>query len=185
MGAIDLQNVRLIKYPDPILAQPAARVEEFTPELRELAEAMFRIMYTARGVGLAGPQAGVSLRIFVANPDGEGGEGERVYVNPEIIDASGHAIDEEGCLSLPGISCKIKRAAHVVLRAQDLDGKVFEETAEGLLARIFQHEGDHLDGILIADKMSIVGRMANRNRLKELEEEHVSQAAAGGGKPGL
>jgi peptide deformylase len=177
---IDPQNLRLIKYPDPVLASPARKVVEFTPELRELAEGMFRIMYAARGVGLAGPQAGVSLRIFVANPNGEGGEGERVYINPEIIELSGQEVGEEGCLSLPGITCKLKRATRVHLRAQDLDGNVFEETGEGLLARIFQHEGDHLDGILIANKMSIVARLANRYRLKELEEEHLSQATAGG-----
>ena len=182
VSTIDLQNVRLVKYPDPILAHPAAKVTEFTPELRQLAEAMFGIMYAARGVGLAGPQAGVGLRIFVANANSEPGEGERVYVNPEIIDSSGQQVDEEGCLSLPGISCKIKRATHVVLRAQDLDGREFEETGEGLLARIFQHESDHLDGILIANKMSIVARMANRNRLRELEEEHLAQATSPGGK---
>jgi peptide deformylase len=180
VSIFDPQNVRLVKYPDPILARPAAKVEEFTPELRELAAAMFGILYAARGVGLAGPQAGVGLRIFVANPNGEPGEGERVYVNPEIIDTSGQEVAEEGCLSLPGITCKIKRATRVVLRAQDLDGRVFEEIGEGLLARIFQHETDHLDGILIANRMSIVARMANRNRLKDLEEEHLSQATAGG-----
>ena len=173
MSTINLQNLRLVKYPDPILAQPARKVEQFTAGLRELAEGMLRIMYAARGVGLAGPQVGVSLRIFVANPNGEPGEGERVYVNPEIIDSSGQEVGEEGCLSLPGITCKLKRATHVVLRAQDLDGRVFEESGEGLLARIFQHESDHLDGILIANKMSMVARMANRNRLKELEEEHT------------
>lgn len=180
MNTIDLQNVRLVKYPDPILAHPAAKVTEFTPELRELAAAMFAIMYAAKGVGLAGPQAGVGLRIFVANANGEPGEGERVYVNPEIIEALGQEVAEEGCLSLPGISCKVKRATRIVLRAQDLDGRTFEETGEALVARIFQHESDHLDGILIANKMSIVARMANRNRLKELEEEHLSQANAGG-----
>jgi peptide deformylase len=182
VSTIDPQNLRLVRYPDPILALPSRKVEQFTPELRELAEGMFRIMYAARGVGLAGPQAGVSLRIFVTNPNGEPGEGERVYVNPEIMDSSGQEVGEEGCLSLPGITCKLKRATCIVLRAQDLDGRIFEETGEGLLARIFQHESDHLDGILIANKMSVVARLANRNRLKELEEEHLAQVTSGGGK---
>jgi peptide deformylase len=167
---VDVDNLRIVKYPDPLLHAPCAEITEFGPELEALARSMMAMMYKARGVGLAGPQIGLSQSIFVANPDGQPSECERAYINPVILEQDGQDVTEEGCLSLPGISCRVKRATLVRIRAQDLQGNTFEETVAGLLARIFQHEIDHLNGILLSDKMSPVARMANRRTLKELEE---------------
>ena len=125
-------------------------------------------MYKHAGLGLAAPQVGVSLRVFIACPATEPSR-ERIYVNPEIIHASGSQEGDEGCLSFPGIFCKIKRNAKATIRAQDLEGAWFEESADGLLARAFQHEADHLDGRLLIDRMSTVARISNRRALKDLE----------------
>jgi peptide deformylase len=129
---------------------------------------MFEVMYASNGVGLAGPQVGVALRIFVCNPTLEPGD-ERVYVNPELTGQSGSLEGEEGCLSFPGIVCKVKRYARVTIRFRDLAGEPTEEVGEDLLARIFQHEYDHLVGMLLSDRMGPAARIANRRALKELE----------------
>ena len=168
---IDLSALTITRYPAGVLAQPTRLVEVFDEKLAALTRRMFELMYQAKGVGLAGTQVGLSLRLFVANPNGAPGEGEAVYVNPRILSMDGSAVGEEGCLSVPGIQVKIKRATRVTIRAQDLSGKEFEQTGEGLLARIFQHETDHLDGTLVVNRMSVVARLANRRTLKELEEK--------------
>ncbi len=170
MEPVDLAALRIVKYPDPRLRGPCRPVERFDEDLRTLTRRMFQIMYAAGGVGLAAPQVGLTLRLFVANPTAQPGQEERVYVNPEILSQEGSETNEEGCLSLPGVSSRIKRSTRVRLRAQDLEGNSFEETGEGLLARIFQHETDHINGLTVADRMSAVGRLANRRALKELEE---------------
>ncbi len=172
MLPIDADNLKLVKYPDPLLHTPCAQVTEFGPELEALARSMIGMMYKSRGVGLAGPQIGLGQMIFVANPDGQPSECEKAYINPVILEQDGQEVIEEGCLSLPGINCRVKRATLVRIRAQDVQGNTFEETGAGLLARIFQHEIDHLHGILLSDKMSPVARLANRRTLRELEERH-------------
>lgn len=118
---------------------------------------MIDTMYHAHGVGLAAPQIGVSLRIFVANPTDTRGS-ELVLVNPEIIKRWGSLIEEEGCLSVPGYSAKVRRAVHVILRAKDPHWNDVEIEASALLARIFQHEVDHLNGMLFVDRLSWVAR---------------------------
>jgi len=168
LDSIDIESLTLVKYPDPRLRENCSPVTEFDNRLRALAERMFVIMYKGNGVGLAGPQAGVTLRVFVANPTMEP-EDERVYVNPELIATSGSVEAEEGCLSLPTLSCRIKRYATATIRARDLEGDTFEQTGEGLLARVFQHEYDHIEGRLIIDRMSAVAKIANRRLLKDLE----------------
>ena len=171
MNKIDLDNLHIVKYPNQVLQGPCPKIVEFGPELAELAARMFEFMYASRGVGLAGPQIGVQLQIFVANPAGQKGQGqEKVYINPVVLEVAGEQTDEEGCLSLPGVNCKMKRAMTVRLRAQDLQGQEFEETGTGLLARIFQHETDHLNGVLLSNRMSALAKLANRRRLKELQE---------------
>jgi peptide deformylase len=153
--------------------QVCSAVEEFDDSLRKLAEKMLEIMYASNGVGLAAPQVGVPVRLFVGNPQAQpGSEAEGIYVNPEILERSGSQTDEEGCLSFPGISCNVKRAMYATIRAQDLNGKIFTQKGEGLTARMFQHETDHLDGILLSDKMSTVAKIANRWLLKELTEDY-------------
>ena len=175
MARIVPEPLKIIKYPHPTLRRVCAEVEHFDEELRALAGRMFQIMYASGGVGLAAPQVAVPIRLFVANPTGQPGTGERVYVNPGIVEQDGSEAAEEGCLSVPGVACRIKRHTRATIRAKDLDGKEFQETGEGLLARIFQHEMDHLNGMLIVDRMSAVGRLSHRRTLKELEEEYTGE----------
>lgn len=172
MQKINLPSLKIVKYPDPRLRGPCVEIKQFDDGLRALAERMFEIMYVAGGVGLAAPQVGQTVRLFVANPSARPGEDERVYVNPQVLAQEGSQTAEEGCLSLPGVTCKLKRHTRVTVRAQDLAGEVFEETGEGLLARIFQHEMDHINGTLVADRMSVVGKLANRRALKDLQERY-------------
>lgn len=174
LDAIDISSLTLVKYPDPRLRETCRPVERFDSRIRALTEKMFALMYESNGVGMAGPQAGVAIRLFCANPTGEP-SAERVYINPELVDNQGEQEGDEGCLSFPGVFCKIKRYETTIIRAQDLDGATFEETAEGLLARILQHERDHLDGRLLVDRMSPVARIANRRSLKDLQAEYAGQ----------
>lgn len=152
-------------------------MKEIDEELRRVAAAMFEIMYRARGIGLAAPQAGLDRRIIVANLGGgpERKEGEQVFINPEILDRAGEICEDEGCLSLPGMSVKIPRAERVEVRYRDLDGKEIRRPAEGLEAKLFQHEIDHLDGVLIIDKMTSADRKQWAPFLKGLEEEYRSK----------
>jgi len=168
--AADIKALGIIHYPDPRLREVSTGVDEVDGDVARLAEKMFSLMFPARGVGLAAAQVGVTVRMFVASPTFDGAD-RRVYVNPEFISLEGKQETEEGCLSLPGVSCKVRRSEVAVIRATNLDGEQFEETGEGLVARIFQHEMDHLNGKLLVDRMGSVARLANRKALRHLEEE--------------
>ena len=141
---------------DPILRQATTPVEAVTDELRQLVKDMFATMYHARGIGLAAPQVGRSERITVIDVD----EQPLVLVNPQVVSASGRAKGEEGCLSIPDIYGDVERPRSVTVRAQDLEGKVFEIEATDLLSRCMQHEIDHLDGQLFIDYLSVLKRTA-------------------------
>ncbi|HEY7118211.1 MAG TPA: peptide deformylase [Tepidisphaeraceae bacterium] len=162
-------DLRIIRYPDPRLRKMSQLVIAFDASLKDLAARMLELMKEARGVGLAAPQVGQNIRLFVMNPDGEEGQ-ERIYVNPVLSDAEGEEEGEEGCLSLPNINAKIWRSKHLKMQAQDLEGNLFEETADGYIARIWQHETDHLNGTMIIDRMGPVARLAARRVLKELQQ---------------
>lgn len=144
---------------EPVLHSPAARVESITPEIRDLVEDMYLTMDKAPGVGLAAPQIGVPLRIFVFDWETDGVRVRGVAINPtlEISEVPDQWPDEdlevEGCLSIPGERYPLKRADKATLKATDLEGNDFEIQAEGWLARIFQHEFDHLNGTLYADRL--------------------------------
>jgi peptide deformylase len=170
IARLDLPALRIIRYPDPRLQKPGEVLEAVDASLRPLVERMFELMVARRGVGLAAPQVGLSLRLFVACPTGEFAD-RRVYVNPTLLELSGHLDEEEGCLSVPGVTCHLKRSGRVTIEAADLAGRRFQETGEGLLARIFQHETDHLDGRLIIDRMGSIARLAHRRTLQELREK--------------
>jgi peptide deformylase len=162
-------SCRLVLHPDPVLRAKAAPVEAFDDALRGLAEEMIQLRKEHQGIGLAAPQAGHSIRMFVCNTEEEGEE-EQIFVNPEILEASGDLEwSEEGCLSLPEIRGSVRRPIFVRIRAQDLDGEHFELESDGLHARVWLHENDHLDGVLILDRMRPLDRLANRRALKELE----------------
>lgn len=151
---------------DPVLKTPAKPVTEFGVQLRRLADDMVETMVDAPGVGLAGPQVGRSLRMFVFD-DGE--SGPRFMANPELFDASGEVVEDEGCLSIPGPFHPTRRHAAITCRGQDLDGRTYEMRAEGLLARIFQHETDHLLGILYIDHLDDEGRRAVMAEMRRIE----------------
>ena len=167
----DYSKCTITQYPTPVLMERAKPVEVFDDNLRVLAERMIEIMVETHGVGLAGPQAGVNLRIFVGSIDGTA-ENARVYINPSIQVEGPLETAEEGCLSLPGISGKIKRYARCTVTAQDLDGNEFTEIGEGLQARIYQHEYDHLEGRMIKDRLGAGARLRAKRRLKQLEEDY-------------
>ncbi len=139
-------------YPDPILKKKAEPLDTFGPTEQKLFDDMIETMYVEDGVGIAAPQIGVSKRIFIACPTMKRGE-EFVVVNPEILEAKGHEVGAEGCLSLPGVSGDIPRAKKVRFRFHDRAGKVQEMEVKDLFARIIQHELDHLDGILLIDRV--------------------------------
>lgn len=163
----DFAACRLTRYPAQVLQQPAKPIERIDEAIRALAKRMIEMMAQSQGVGLAGPQAGVNLRIFVASPDGAP-EHAKVYINPEIRPSGPVVAKEEGCLSLPGVYAEIPRYARCEITATDLEGNRFTEHAEGLLARIFQHEYDHLEGVMIKDRMSRSDKIRHRQRLKEM-----------------
>jgi peptide deformylase len=171
-----LENLHIIYWPDPRLKKPSQAVEQFDDRLRALAGRMVELMHEARGVGLAAPQVAQGIRLFTANPDGQPGN-DRVYVNPVLLDLEGDDEAEEGCLSLPQLSINVLRARRGRIQAYDLDGKPFEETSDGFLARVWQHEFDHLDGVLLTDRMGAVAKLANRRLLKDLEEKYAAQQA--------
>ena len=159
---------RLLLHPDPILREKARPVECFDAALKELADDLIRLMDLHEGVGMAAPQIGESQRVFVANAR-EDGEEAAVFVNPEILEADGPLEwDEEGCLSLPEIQGSVRRPTRIVMKAYDLEGTPFEVTSDGFHARIWQHEYDHLDGVLILDRMRPLDKIANRRALKNL-----------------
>ena len=167
---LDIPALRIIHYPDPRLQTPAQPVETADDSLAPLTERMFELMAAARGVGLAAPQVGLSLRLFVACPTGDPAD-RRAYVNPNLLSQEDPVQEEEGCLSVPGITSRIRRFRRATLEATDLAGRRFQQTGEGLLARVFQHETDHLDGRLIVDRMGSLARLAHRRALKDLRNE--------------
>jgi peptide deformylase len=165
------EDLKIILYPDPRLKKMSQPVQNFDERLRLLAARMFELMREAKGVGLAAPQVGENLRLFVMNPTNEPGD-DRVYVNPVLGDVEGEEEAEEGCLSLPGIHVKVFRNKQVRMQAQDLEGKPIEEVATGFIPRVWQHETDHLNGTLLTDRMGPVARMANRKILSDLKEQY-------------
>jgi peptide deformylase len=164
--------LKIVKYPEPVLSQPGEPVTEFNAELKKLAADMFETTYAAQGIGLAAPQVGVSKRLTVIDLSmGKVPKDKLVLVNPEIISSEGRLYEEEGCLSFPEIKEKVVRAANVRIRAQDLNGKWFEMDAEDLLSRCFQHEIDHLDGMLFIFRMSGLKRDMTLRRIRKMQRE--------------
>jgi peptide deformylase len=151
---------------DPVLRERAREVETFDASLRALAEGMLEAMYAAPGVGLAGPQVGVSLRIFTFD---DGQTGPLVMVNPTLSAPGDPLLEEEGCLSIPGPFHPTARASTITCTGQDLEGRPLVMAGEGLLARIFQHETDHLDGTLYIDRLDDEGRRAVLAELRRIE----------------
>jgi peptide deformylase len=161
----------IVTYPDPILQRPTEKITEFDDDLRTLAADMFESMYKAIGIGLAAPQIGVSKRITVIDLSNQKNPKDKiVLINPEIVHKEGRQVEEEGCLSLPDIRDKVTRAAKVKVRAQNLEGKTIELEGTELLARAFQHEIDHLDGILFPWRLSALKRDLILRKIRKLQK---------------
>lgn len=159
----------IVKWPDPVLEKQAARVTVFDEALAKLAGDMFESMYAAQGVGLAAPQIGISKHIAVVDVTfKEDPNAKIVLVNPEIVHQEGKQPGSEGCLSLPEFRADVTRAARVTVRAQNLKGETFEVTGEGLLARAFLHETDHLNGILYIQHISTLKRDMIKRKIRKL-----------------
>lgn len=165
-----LETLRILQYPDPRLREQAAEIKEIDSFLKELAHRMDELMKEAGGVGLAATQVGLGIRFIVMNPTPEV-DTVQTFINPVILTKDGRAVEEEGCLSLPGIFTKVRRAARVRVRAQMPDGETVEMDADGLAARAWQHEIDHLEGGLFVDRIGPAARIILRNKLKTLEED--------------
>ena len=160
------------QYPDPVLRKKAAPVKAFDDDLRKLVDDMVETMYAEPGVGLAAPQIGVSLRLLVTDITvGEKPNSLIVLANPRIVSSSGRVVDEEGCLSIPGIRAEIPRAESVEIRGWNLDQQEVSIKGRGYLARAFQHEMDHLDGILIWDRMGKIQREILKNEWKRNQRD--------------
>jgi peptide deformylase len=161
----------IVKFPDPILQQPAEPVTVFDAELRKLVDDMFTSMYDAQGIGLAAPQIGISKRLTVIDLSFQKKpEDKIVLINPEVIEINGKQVEEEGCLSLPEIRDRVVRAAEVKVRAQDAEGKPIEVEGTELLARAIQHEIDHLDGILFIFRLSRLKRDLQLRKIRKLQK---------------
>lgn len=167
-------ELRIIHYPDPRLKQVSKPIEQVTPELREMALRMFELMRQAKGVGLAAPQIGQNIRMFVMNATGEPAD-NRVYINPVLSDPDGEETSEEGCLSLPDVHVQVSRHKAIRMEALDLEGRKIEEVQAGFVARVWQHEFDHLNGVLITDRMGLGDKFKHRRILKDLEEKYAAE----------
>jgi peptide deformylase len=165
-------QLKIIHYPDPRLRKKAAPITAFTAELAQISEKMIELMHADKGVGLAAPQVGLSISLFVMNPTGQS-QDQRIYINPVLTQGEGSELGEEGCLSLPGIRTNVDRFVKMQITAQDLTGQTFTESAEGFVARIWQHEADHLNGTLILDRMGPGTKLMFRKKIKDLEAAYT------------
>lgn len=159
----------IVKYGDPVLERPADPVTVFDDDLRKLVDDMFESMYAAHGVGLAAPQIGISRRVAVVDVTfKEDPDAKLVLINPEIIHTEGKQTQNEGCLSIPEFRESVTRPKKVTVRAQDLEGNVFEHTGQELLARALMHETDHLNGKLYIHRISGLKRDLIKRRIRKL-----------------
>jgi peptide deformylase len=157
--------LRITEYPADVLARVGAPVEAFDDDLAKLCADMFETMYAAEGVGMAAPQVGLSLRLFVMDCAGI----KLVAANPEIVGEEGEQTGDEGCLSVGRVGAALKRPMRVTLRAQDLTGAWYERTAEGYAARCFRHETDHCDGKLFIDRLTPLKRNMVKKKFQKLK----------------
>lgn len=164
--AVNPADLTILFYPAPALRARARAIGKIDDDVKAVAARMIELMRQAKGVGLAAPQVGLPWRMFVT--DAPKDEGPKVYINPILKNFSGQlGVNEEGCLSLPGVHVDIERPESVTLTAVDLDGRAISATGEGFPARIWQHEFDHLNGVLIIDRISAKERLAQRQSLKQ------------------
>src|SRR4051812_38914790 len=175
-----MSDLKIIQYPHPTLRHVSKPLKRVDAQLRELIGRMFDLMYAAKGVGLAANQVDLPYRFFIANPEGERGKGEElVFINPVLSRQKGLAEAEEGCLSLPGLYADVKRSETVTVDAYNLKGEAVHLQAEGFIARVVQHETDHLNGKLFIDRLATAAQLDVRDVVREFEIQFESQRERG------
>jgi peptide deformylase len=172
--------MEIVKYCHPALRHKSAPLTEISAEFKAAVRMMFDLMYEAKGIGLAANQVALPYRFFICNPtaDKEETDEEIVFINPQIIRKKGSAEGEEGCLSIPEVYGQVPRAEEIVVEAYDLNGEGFEFTSDDLLARVIQHESDHLDGVMFFDRMKESDREEIDSKIKDFEAAFRKQQAA-------
>jgi len=159
----------IVRYGADVLHRPAAPIKEITPEIRTLIDDMIQTMYAAPGIGLAAPQVGVDLRVFVADISaGRNPADLLAFVNPEFLARDGMQLEEEGCLSLPGFNATVARPSRVVIKGLDREGRPQTVEGTGLLARCFQHEMDHLEGTVFVERLRGLQKDMILRKIKKL-----------------
>ena len=177
--SLAIMQLSIIEYPHPTLRVRSKPIRRVDQELRDIVAQMLELMYEADGVGLAANQVDLPLRLFVANPSGQRDGEELVLLNPELQMPKGSETGQEGCLSLPGLSGQVKRPASVRLSAYDLKGNPVERVVDGFLARVLQHENDHLDGVLFFDRLSEEAKSELDDQLMEMESDFRAKQRSG------
>ena len=180
---IDIMILPVIAYGDPVLKKKADEIDENYPNLKELIENMFETMYASNGVGIAAPQIGRSIRLFVidASAVAEGEDGDpscedfkRVFINPIIFEESGTEWScEEGCLSIPRIREEVKRKPNLKIEYYDENWELYEEELEGFAARVVQHEYDHIEGILFTDRINPLRKQLLKGKLRDIQKGNI------------
>jgi len=176
----DPKTFDVVLFPDPVLRKETEEITAFDDELKGVVEGMFERMFESQGVGLAAPQVGLSMRLFVLNDEGDKDKPERnlALINPTIKSFGGKKTrHEEGCLSLPGVHADITRPEKCVVHHFDVDGNEVEKEYDGFVARIIQHEYDHLQGVLLVDRMTPSDKLRNRAAVDELKAAYRQHIA--------
>jgi len=167
-----MDSLRVIKYGNPILRRKAEHVETIDDSVKQLIAGMIDMMRLEEGIGLAAPQVAQSISLLVVDESLIFEDGKpSAYINPEILASEGESVIEEGCLSIPGIREEVKRPEKITVRYTSANGDVMERQVDGLLARVLQHEIDHLNGVLFIDRISSLKKQLLRRQLKEIQEE--------------
>jgi peptide deformylase len=170
--------MHIIEYPHPTLRHKSKPVRRVDAALRETVQEMFRQMYEAEGIGLAANQVDLPYRLFIANLRDRGDNLELCFINPVVSAPKGSEEAEEGCLSLPGIYAPVRRPAQVTVSAYNLAGEEIRWEVDGLLARVIQHEVDHLDGVLFIDRLSPAAQLEVKEAVAEFEQRFARRRAA-------
>jgi peptide deformylase len=175
-----IDRLELVEFPHPALlrrARPLARIDD---TIHDVVEQMFEIMYQAGGIGLAATQVALPYRLFIVNLEARPDAGEElVFINPSLSRPRGNAVQEEGCLSLPGLRMDVRRPEQIVVKAWSLEGEPFEEDLDGLLARVVQHEFDHLEGRLFTDRLPDAAALEARRSLDTFREVFAGKQSRG------
>ena len=177
---MEISPLEIVTYPHPTLRHRSKPLRRVDTGLREWVRKMFELLYDSEGVGLAANQVNLPFRVFVANLKGNDNDSEEfVFINPVLSNPQGLDEKEEGCLSLPELSGQVKRPERIKVHAYTLEGDEIEGQLDGLFARVVQHETDHLDGVLFADRLSETGKLDAKEALEALEIEFAGRRERG------